>query len=455
MRTEALLILAFAMACSEPPPPEPEPVEAPEPEPEPEPEPFVEHEVTAGQTLWDIARAYGVGVDAIMEENEMSDRDVRRMSKGRVLRIPGVTEQVEVQRAGTPVRIEDLPPIEDGAYHLLADGETLWDVARTYDKSVDEIIARNELSDDDVRLLRAGRPLIVPGIEQSDVRVVEPAERTRGLRHTVARGETIWDLARAFRVSVASLMAANRLTPESAAGVREGQRLWIPGAREGSGPAKTREPTRRQRRAMQRARNLGLGTRQVAQKLLRGQLERRWIRSAGGRAGRLPGTLRWPVTNGRFVRGFGSGEGSYHLAMDIAGDMGWNVRASAAGIVAYSGDEVPGFGNMVLVIHPGGWVTLYAHNSVNFVVAGERVPAGGVLAELGSTGISRGPHVHFELIFDGENCDPASLFRPGVRHASRLANIERQTWTRPDRRPEGLQCFRRRRHPRSRWVVNE
>ena len=454
-RVRIAIVTACFIACAEPPP-EPEPLEeAPEPVEEPEPEPFVEHEVTEGQTLWDIARAYEVSVDDIMEENELSRRDVRRLSKGRVLRIPGVTEVAEVERV-EQTRIEDLPPLEDAAYHLLADGETLWDVAQTYDKSVDEIISRNELSDDDVRLLRAGRALIVPGIRQSDVRQVEPTQRaSRGLRHTVARGETIWDLARAFRVSVASLMAANRLTPESAAQVREGQRLWIPGAREGTGPTKAAEPTRRQRQALQRAQRLGLGSRHIAQRLLRGQVERRWIRAAGGRADRLPGTLRWPVTNGRFVRGFGSGEGAYHLAMDIAGDMGWNVRAAAAGIVAYSGDQVPGFGNMVLVIHPGGWVTLYAHNSVNFVVAGERVPAGGVLAELGSTGISRGPHVHFELIYDGENCDPASLFRPGVRHASRLARIERQTWTRPDQRPEGLQCFRRRRHPRSRWVVNE
>ena len=129
--------------------------------------------------------------------------------------------------------------------------------------------------------------------------------------------------------------------------------------------------------------------------------------------------------------------------------------AAARGIVAYSGDEVPGFGNMVLMVHPGGWVTLYAHNSVNFVVAGEQVPAGAVLAELGSTGISRGPHVHFELIYDGKNCDPVTLFRPGVRHRSRLADIPRQTWTRPTEPPEDLKCFRRRRHPRSRWVVNE
>jgi murein DD-endopeptidase MepM/ murein hydrolase activator NlpD len=170
---------------------------------------------------------------------------------------------------------------------------------------------------------------------------------------------------------------------------------------------------------------------------------------------RLPGTLRWPVTNGRFVRGFGSGEGGYHQAVDIAGDIGWNVRAAAPGIVAYSGDEVPGYGNLVVVVHPGGWVTMYAHNSVNFVVAGEEVPRGAVLAELGSTGISRGPHVHFELMFGGRNCDPATLFRPGVRHRSRLARIAPETWTNPRSRPDVIQCASRRRHPRSRWVIHE
>ena len=188
---------------------------------------------------------------------------------------------------------------------------------------------------------------------------------------------------------------------------------------------------------------------------MQGQPETRWVRAARGRSNRTPGTLRWPVTNGRFVRGYGSGEAGYHLAVDIAGDMGWNVRAAAAGIVGYSGDGVPGYGNLVLVVHGGGWVTMYAHNSVNFVVAGEQVPAGAVLAELGSTGISRGPHVHFEFMVDGKNCDPARLFRPGVRHASRLARIPQATWSDPDEIPEGVSCARRRRHPRSRWVVNE
>jgi len=451
----ALGALAGAVGCEEEPPPTTaaEPEAAAEPEPEPEPEPFVEHTVTEGQTLWDISRAYDVPVEAIMEENEMRPRDVRRMSKGAVLRIPGATAPAEVTRRELP-SLEDLPELEDGAYHMLAEGQTLWDLAATYDVTIAELMDRNEFDDEAVRLLRPGQPVIIPGIEQDDIKEPEPREaHTSGHRHTVQRGETIWDLARSFRVSVAQLMTANGLDQAGAADLRAGARLYIPPGRSGTGEG--RELTARQRRAQRRAQNLGLGTREAASKLLRGRPERRWIRASRGHLTRLPGTLRWPVSNGRFVRGFGSGEGGYHLAVDIAGDIGWNVRASAAGIVGYSGDGVPGYGNMVLVVHTGGMVTMYAHNSVNFVVAGERVPAGAVLAELGSTGISRGPHVHFEMMYDGKNCDPATLFRPGVRHRSRLARIDREVWRTPDRRPEGVTCHRRRRHPRSRWVVNE
>lgn len=444
----------FACGQSEPaadPQMEPQPKEA-EAEPEPEPEIFVEHTIEPGQTLWDISRAYDVAVDEIMTFNEMTQRDVRRLRAGATLNIPGVTEVAMVERVA-PVDITTLPPLEDGAYHVIAHGETLWDIAQTYDLSPGDLMGRNEFSDDDVRSLRAGRPIIIPGVEQEDIRQAE-AGTSRRINHTVAAGETIWDLARSFRVSVSSLMSANGLSSEDAANLREGQRIVIPGGRRQSGDGE-RALTQRQRDALQLARRLGLGSVQVARDLMMGKVENRWIRAARGRINRMPGTLRWPVSSGRFVRGYGSGEGGYHLAVDIAGDLGWNVRSAAPGIVGYSGDEVRGYGNMVLVIHSGGWVTMYAHNSVNFVVAGERVPAGGVLAELGSTGISRGPHVHFEFIAEEQNCDPASLFRPGVRHESRLANIPRETWTHRDRRPEAVQCGRRRRHPRSRWVLNE
>ncbi|MEM7448133.1 MAG: M23 family metallopeptidase [Myxococcota bacterium] len=205
-----------------------------------------------------------------------------------------------------------------------------------------------------------------------------------------------------------------------------------------------------QRRSLRRAQQLGLGTTRAARQLLAGRVEPRWIQAAGG--SRFPGTLQWPVRHGWITRGFGSGEGGYHLAVDIMGTIGWNVRAAASGIVAYSGDGVRGFGNLVMLVHPGGWVTMYAHNSVNLVVAGETVARGRVLAEVGSTGISRGPHVHFEFIYNRQNCDPAALFRPGVRRRNGgWAAVRKRRWTDPGRRPREVRCARRRRHPRSRY----
>jgi len=423
--------------------------------PEPEPEPSVEHELREGETLWDVARTYHVSVDDILEANHLSRRDVRRLSKGRNLRIPGATEVREVERT-EPTRVEDLPAVEDGAWHLVADGETLWDIARSYEISVNDILTRNELDDDAAARIHPGQALIIPGATAAQIHHAEAAEpTTRGFRHTVAHGETIWDLARSFHISVAELMAANRLTAEAANGVREGERLYIPGARPGGTTPRPERLNAGQRRAQALARRLGLGTSRAAHRLLGGRTDPRWVRAAGGRRNRFPGTLRWPVTHGRYVRGYGSGDGGYHLGMDIAGSTGWNVRASAPGIVGYAGDGIRGYGNVVIVIHPGGWLTMYAHNSMIYVVAGERVPAGAVLAELGSTGISRGPHVHFEFMYNGQNCDPATLFRPGVRHLHRLAHIERQTWTSPGARPEGLRCHHRIRFPHSRWVEQE
>ncbi|NMC72220.1 MAG: LysM peptidoglycan-binding domain-containing protein [Myxococcales bacterium] len=417
---------------------------------------YVEHVVAEGETLWDIARSYGVDVRAIMAANGLRDRQVRRLSRGRVLRIPGVTQAVPVLGAAARAAQlrASLPPLTDGAYHFLAPGETLWDVARRYGKTVDELVARNGFTDDDIRALAVGRPVIVPGITDDQVRPAEPSTRS-GLVHVVGRGETIWDLARAFQVGVGQIMAANGLSADDARALREGAELFIPGVAQDRRGRVRRETSGAERSATALARRLGLGTAQCARDLLNGRARRSWVEAAG-ETDKLPGTLRWPVSNGWYVRGWGSGEGGYHLATDIMGEMGWNVRAAAPGIVAYSGHEVRGYGNLVIVIHPGGWVTAYAHNSVNFVVAGQRVPAGGILAELGSTGISRGPHVHFEFIFRGQLCDPESLFRPGVRHRSgKIEPLHYVTWTDPDDRPASIRCAARRHHPRSRWVENE
>ncbi len=415
----------------------------------------VVHSVAPGQTLWDIARAYNTTVKSIMDANDMRPRDVRRLSKGRKLFIPNATQQVPVETAADRAsKRKELQPLDDGAYHFLRRGESVWTLARLYDVSIEDIIARNGFSDGELGMLRMGQPVIIPGIKSSQIKQKEPSTGP-GILHQMAKGETIWDLAYAFGVSVAEIMTANSLSREDATSLMEGMELLIPGVEEDRSGRIRRRPSARERRAAILARRLGLGTRQVAGQLLRGVVERRWLRAAGG-SKRLPGTLRWPVTNGWFTRGYGSGEDGYHLAVDIMGEIGWNVRAAARGVVAYSGNGVRGYGNMVLVVHPGGWATMYAHNSVNFVSAGEKVPRGAILAELGSTGISRGPHVHFEFIYGGKNCDPAPLFRPGVRHRNgKLSRIAKGLWRVPAKRPADVRCGPRRRHPRSRWVIHE
>lgn len=190
--------------------------------------------------------------------------------------------------------------------------------------------------------------------------------------------------------------------------------------------------------------SVGLGSFRATQNILQGRLDERWIRAAGGNT--APGTLLWPVPGGNFGRGYGSGTGNYHQAVDIAAPTGTQMLASADGLVGYAGDRLRSYGNVVLLIHGGGWVTLYAHASELLVSTGELVSVGQPIARVGDTGISRGPHLHYELIFRGQVCDPTPLFRPEPRRARTSVS-----WTDPNHRPREVRCQSRVHHPDSQW----
>ncbi len=201
------------------------------------------------------------------------------------------------------------------------------------------------------------------------------------------------------------------------------------------------------RAAVARAQRLGLGDRRAAELLWSGTVPAEWVEEAA-RGGGSDGTLQWPVRQGYFGRGFGSGENGYHLAVDIDGERGSEVLAAAPGLVGYVGRELRGYGNMVLLVHADGRVTLYGHNQRALVVAGQRVAQGQAIAELGSTGHSMGPHVHFELIHDGRNCDPLALFRPSAQDDARTPNITPAVWQLGQERPRAVRCQHRIAHPR-------
>ncbi len=119
---------------------------------------------------------------------------------------------------------------------------------------------------------------------------------------------------------------------------------------------------------------------------------------------------RLPV-DGRISSYFGmrkhpiTGRWKMHDGVDIAAPAGTPIHAVGAGRVVYSGWQ-KGYGNIVVIEHAGGVVTKYAHNEVNLVDVGDEVNAGDVVARVGSTGMSTGPHVHFEVRYAGRTVDP-------------------------------------------------
>ncbi|MBX7246022.1 MAG: M23 family metallopeptidase [Candidatus Sumerlaeaceae bacterium] len=112
----------------------------------------------------------------------------------------------------------------------------------------------------------------------------------------------------------------------------------------------------------------------------------------------------WPVANGKVTRPFS--ETINHKGLDICAPPGTPVRAACNGKVIYEGCGMANFGNIVLIDHGGGLVTVYAHNRKNLVRNGETVKRGQVIAEVGQTGNATTPHCHFEVRKDTKPIDP-------------------------------------------------
>ncbi len=132
-------------------------------------------------------------------------------------------------------------------------------------------------------------------------------------------------------------------------------------------------------------------------------------RLLGRRYPKLPaykGGYRWPLGAGIVSSEFGRRRRKPHEGIDIAADEGEPVYASAAGQVLYANNRMRGYGNVVILRHDSSVTTLYAHNESLKVRLGETVEQGQVIALLGSTGHSTGPHIHFEMRRSNAALDP-------------------------------------------------
>jgi len=123
-------------------------------------------------------------------------------------------------------------------------------------------------------------------------------------------------------------------------------------------------------------------------------------------------TFQWPV-RGHVLAGYGSGrDGTHNDGINIAAPRGAAVEAADAGVVAYTGNELRGYGNLILVKHPNGWISAYAHCDLILVKRGDKVARGQVIARVGSTGNVGEPQLHFELRRGNRAVDPREFLAP-------------------------------------------
>jgi murein DD-endopeptidase MepM/ murein hydrolase activator NlpD len=114
----------------------------------------------------------------------------------------------------------------------------------------------------------------------------------------------------------------------------------------------------------------------------------------------------WPV-KGRVVEGYGTGpDGTHNDGINIAAPKGAAIEATGDGVVAYAGNELRGYGNLILIKHPNGWISAYAHCDVILVNTGQKVARGQVIARVGTTGNVDAPQLHFELRRGKKPVDP-------------------------------------------------
>jgi murein DD-endopeptidase MepM/ murein hydrolase activator NlpD len=183
-----------------------------------------------------------------------------------------------------------------------------------------------------------------------------------------------------------------------------------------NGPRRVAQPWGK---AAQLASRLRLGTVATVLTLMRAGPPQAWIDEVEGEP---TDAYRWAVDGGRLLRGFGYVRRERtdipHLGIDIGAPEGSPIVAVADGLVAYADNTQPGYGNMMLIVHADGAVAVYAHCKAAYAFPGQKARAGDVIGEVGSTGIARGAHLHFEVRIKGTARDPLPYFTRGAIEAN-------------------------------------
>jgi murein DD-endopeptidase MepM/ murein hydrolase activator NlpD len=324
----------------------------------------VTYTLQRGDSLYRVSLVFGVTVDDLLSANSLSGPN--GIYPGLAVRIPAPGEQPSV----LPSDIAPATTDENtgGRTYTIKMGDTLSEIAINYGVTVDGLVASNGLSRSD--RIYIGQTLNVPEAGAT----ARPYPAQAAVSHRVKSGDTLSAIALQYGVTVHSLAVANGVN--NPARIYVGMTLSIPSAQAGSNS----------------------------------------VRYASVGDGLCADVKLTQTGTGYFIR---PTHGYYltrsflpwHAGTDLATDTGTDVYAADGGTVVFSGWNSAGYGNLIILDHNNGWRTYYAHLSKIDVDCGQWVPRGSIIGEIGSTGNSTGPHLHFELLRFGIAVNAAGYIR--------------------------------------------
>lgn len=310
---------------------------------------------------------------------------------------------------------------EGGTTIIVGTADTLDVISKRYNVPSSEILKANGYSGP--RMLQPGQQLVIPRrMAHAAPPALSPAPSTKVASalpasvHVVKSGDTLMNLSRRHNIAPAQLAAANNIPVTTQ--LKIGSKINIPGGKAvAAAPApqvlaEAPKPAAAAPAAAPAAKPVVVASvepqqkARVAAEAPAAELPEAQSPVKAADATNAVPTFRWPV-RGRVITGYGAkNNGKQNDGINVAVPEGTPVKAAEDGVVAYSGSELKGYGNLILVRHSNGYVTAYAHASELMVKRGDTIKRGQVIAKSGQTGEVGSPQLHFEIRKGSSAVDP-------------------------------------------------
>ena len=279
--------------------------------------------------------------------------------------------------------------VVEGGNYTVQRGDTVFGISRKFEVPLRSVIDANGL--EPPYNLRVGQNLQIP----------------RQRIHTVEAGNTVYGISRTYGVDLSELVRLNDIAQPYTIAV--GQRLILPTASGGQVASAASAPAQPAPLDAGDSQPMAPETAPSVAAPAAPQAIPAAIPTPPARSG---GKFLWPV-EGRLLSVYGpTADGLHNDGLNIEAPAGTPVLAAENGVVAYAGNELRGFGNLLLIKHSDGWVTAYAHTASFLVERGQSVTRGQQIATVGRSGSVDRPQLHFEIRKGSRAIDPREMLGP-------------------------------------------